>query len=230
MIDLTPELVLAMWAAGLAASAAVVVWWRIVGVGFVWLAGGVVLLFGAGAALIDGSTPLWAGCALATAATLLGRRPVPAIALFTAAAVAYLAVPVQEGGLLLAVTGSLAIGATTAVMLLGHWYLVDPRLPRWAIRRLDMAAGVGVFADVAVLIGRGALGWDSEDAVIGITFLALAAFSVVLLVGVWFSLGEPSYSGVMAATGLSYLAVLTVFGAGVLGRALLDTSGVTPLG
>jgi hypothetical protein len=39
---------------------------------------------------------------------------------------------------------------------------------------------------------------------------------------VWSSLGEAGYSGVMAATGLSYLAVLTAAGAAVIGRLLVD--------
>lgn len=38
------------------------------------------------------------------------------------------------------------------------------------------------------------------------------------------ALREPAYSAVMAATGLSYLAVLTVIGAGVAGRALVAES------
>ena len=41
------------------------------------------------------------------------------------------------------------------------------------------------------------------------------------IAGVIFSLKEPGYAGVMAATGLSYLAVLTAFGVAVLGRMLV---------
>lgn len=230
MIDLTPELVLGLWAGGLAGAAAAVAWWRIVGSGFIWLAGGVVLLFGATAAVVDGSPALWIASGLATVATLAGRRAPVAAAGFAAAGIAYLVVPVRDGGVVLGVSGALAIGGTTAVMLLGHWYLVDPRLPRWALRRLNVAAAVGVVADAILLIVDGALVWEPEDGVIGLAFVALAAFSLLLLVGVWFSLGEPSYSGVMAATGLSYLAVLTVFGAATLGRALLDAGGVGPAG
>ena len=55
-------------------------------------------------------------------------------------------------------------------------------------------------------------------------FGGLAAMSVLLMIGVWYSLKEPSYPGVMAATGLSYLAVLTSLGATALGRTLLDGS------
>jgi hypothetical protein len=41
------------------------------------------------------------------------------------------------------------------------------------------------------------------------------------MAAVFFALRERGYSGVMAATGLSYLAVLTSIGSAVLGRALL---------
>ena len=50
-VDVTPALVLAMWASGLAAGAAVVARWRIVGPGFAWLSGGVTLMLGIPAAL-----------------------------------------------------------------------------------------------------------------------------------------------------------------------------------
>ena len=43
----------------------------------------------------------------------------------------------------------------------------------------------------------------------------------LLVAAVWFSLKEPAYSGVMAATGLSYLGVLTAFGVVVVGRLLI---------
>ena len=61
-----------------------------------------------------------------------------------------------------------------------------------------------------------------DGGVTGWAFVVLAATSFVLMVAVWFALNEPSYPGVMAATGLSYLAILTAIGAAVAGRALAD--------
>jgi len=40
-VDLSPSVVLATWAAGVAGAVAVVVQWRVVGAGFVWLGAGV---------------------------------------------------------------------------------------------------------------------------------------------------------------------------------------------
>ena len=52
----------------------------------------------------------------------------------------------------------------------------------------------------------------------GIAYLMLALGTIGLAVMVWFSLAEKGYEGVMAATGLSYLATLTVLGAVFLAR------------
>ena len=60
--------------------------------------------------------------------------------------------------------------------------------------------------------GEGALRW---------AFLGLAGMGILMMVGVWFSLKEKGYEGVMAATGLSYLAVLTTLGSVAMGRFLL---------
>ena len=58
-----------------------------------------------------------------------------------------------------------------------------------------------------------------------IAFWVLMATSVVLMAAVIGSLRYPAYAGVMAATGLSYLAVLTTLGGMFLGRALVAGLG-----
>lgn len=57
-------------------------------------------------------------------------------------------------------------------------------------------------------------------------FWVLMVTSVVLMVAVIAALRYPAYSGVMAATGLSYLALLTTLGAVFVGRAV--TAGLGP--
>jgi hypothetical protein len=113
-------------------------------------------------------------------------------------------------------------------MLLGHWYLVQPGLGREPIRELVRLAAPAVALDVALLLVptgmvsvlngtiddgyQGLLGW----------IWAVSAFSTLALLGVtWLALKERSYSAVMAATGLLYLAILTAVGTDVLARALL---------
>ena len=126
------------------------------------------------------------------------------------------------------VVGALFLGAVSDAMLLGHWYLVQPGMPRkllnqltnallvvWPIEVLVMLLPTGM---MSVLTGTIDDGWNG---VLGWFWLACASLTGVLA---WFTraaLRERSYSAVMAATGLSYLAILTGFGTDLIARALL---------
>jgi hypothetical protein len=115
------------------------------------------------------------------------------------------------------ISGAIALGGITAEMLLGHWYLVDPKLPRRSLKILAAIGAVGIAVDT-VLVQV----YSVDSSVISpAVLIGLGATTVVLMVGVWFSLRVPSYTGVMAATGLSYLATLTALGAVVIGRAVI---------
>lgn len=203
-----------MWAAGLCLVAAVVARWGIVGPGFLWLIGGL----GFGVGIAAGLASPWGvgGLACAAAGVVLAQRPSIAAVAFGAAGAAFLTVAILGDSLLPALTGTLALGGITGEMLLGHWYLVDPRLPRWALRRLDAAGAAGVVADMAVAAVRGTLRAPTD--MFGAALAGLGGLTLVLAAGVWFSLREKGYAGVMAATGLSYLATLTVLAVVFLAR------------
>jgi hypothetical protein len=124
------------------------------------------------------------------------------------------------GGFIPALSATAALGGVTGEMVLGHWYLVDPRLPRWTLRSLAYAGIIGLVADSLVVAIAGLPGGGAT-----IAYWVLAVTSVVLMAGVLGSLKYPAYSGVMAATGLSYLAVLTTLGAVFLGRVLVAGLG-----
>lgn len=194
-------------------------YWAVVGPGYNWLLSGLIVTIGVATAFAGNAALGAVATAAALAAGLLGRRHKPAAVLFAIAAATQLVVAAAEAGLVQAVTGAVLLGAMTSEMLLGHWFLVDPRLPRWSLRRLDLATGAGLVADVAVLAALGAV--TTGDGVMTAAFLALATMTGLLIAAVWFSLQEPAYSGVMAATGLSYLGVLTAFGVVVVGRLLV---------
>lgn len=217
-LTISPTVLLAMWAGGIAVAVAFVAWWRVVGPGFLWTAAGATLLAGAGSVL---SGP-WAivGLVSTLAAAALARRPTWAAAAFGIAGLGFLAHAVAQSELspVLTLTGAAALGGTTSEMLLGHWYLVDPRLPRWALRRLDGAGVLGLVADAGAVMVLGALGGGE---MLGWILVGLAVTSVLMMIGVWFSLAEKGYEGVMAATGLSYLSVLTALGTVALGRFLI---------
>lgn len=209
-----PVLLLAMWAAGLSLCAALVGWWKVARTGYLWLAGGVVVLVGLAAGFSEPVAVV--ALVLAAGGGLLARRPQLSAVAFAAAAVAFFVVGVERDSFIPVFTGAAALGGITAEMLLGHWYLVDPKLPRWVLKRLDLIAGAGVLADVVVAAVVGTL--PAPRDLMGVAYLMLAVTSLVLVVAVWYSLREKGYEGVMAATGLSYLATLTVLGTTFLAR------------
>ncbi len=205
-----------MWAAGIATGVAAVAAWQIVKRGFVLLGLGVAVLIGGAGAAAGAGWLGWVACVVALAAYLVRADRRAAIALGTAA-VLWAVAAANGGGWLAAVTGAVALGAVTAEMLLGHWYLIDPQLPRWALRRLALVGLAGVVVDVVMVLVRA----PADPFLSPALLVALAATGAVLLVGVLFAIRVPAYTGVMAATGLSYLAVLTTLGSVVLGRAVI---------
>jgi hypothetical protein len=124
--------------------------------------------------------------------------------------------------------GACFLGAVSDAMLLGHWYLVQPGLGRDPIRQLVKAVAVlWPFELVVYLIPVGMVSVlngtvdDGYGGLMGWMWVVAAITTIGLVVATWFALKERSYSAVMAATGLLYLAILTGFGMDVLPRALL---------
>lgn len=194
---------------------------QIVGPGFTWIAAGFAGLVGLGTWAIEGA--VWSRWALLVLVVGLvwARNRLLAGVLLVGAGVLFVADAAVLGPLLPAVSLAAALGGVTGEMALAHWYLVDPRLPRSVLRGLAIAGIVGLVADGVVL----ALIGDLTNSGPIIAFVALLATSIGLMVAVIGALRWPAYSGVMAATGLSYLAVLTSLGAVFLGRAIVGGAG-----
>ena len=107
------------------------------------------------------------------------------------------------------IAGALFLGAVTDTMLLGHWYLVQPGMSRAPLNELIIWAGVLCLADAAVwLLPTGLLSAGSDGLLVWF-WLVCAVATAGLLATTRLALREPRYSAVMAATGLSYLAVMT---------------------
>jgi hypothetical protein len=102
-------------------------------------------------------------------------------------------------------------------MVLGHWFLVDPKLPRWPLRRLAYFGIAGIAAEGV----RVALLPNGSLIVTPLVLTLLAALGLLLMVGVLYSLRVRSYTGVMAATGLSYLATITALAVAIISRPQL---------
>jgi len=215
-----PQFVLLAWAGGIAIAAGLVAFIKVVGPGFTWLAAPVAGLIGLAGVFGDGTWWARVGLILLILAVLWARNARAAGALLVTAGVALVVQASQTGAWAPAISATVALGGVTSEMLLGHWYLVDPRLPRWALRLLAIAGIAGLVLDATVLSVAGLPGGGAM-----VAYWVLMATSVVLMAGVIGSLRYPAYAGVMAATGLSYLAVLTTLGGVFLGRVLVAGAG-----
>jgi hypothetical protein len=132
-------------------------------------------------------------------------------------------------GLARLVVGACFLGAVSDAMLLGHWYLVQPGLGRDPIRELVKAVAIlWPFELVVYLIPVGMVSVlngsidDGYGGLMGWMWVVASVTTIGLVIATWFALKERSYSAVMAATGLLYLAILTGFGMDLLPRALLS--------
>lgn len=125
--------------------------------------------------------------------------------------------------------GAAFLGAVSDGMLLGHWYLVQPGLPRAPL--LELVRWVGYTWPVEVLLFLVPVGMvsvfngtidDAYGGMLGWFWAASAVTTIVLVIVTRAALKERQYAAVMAATGLLYLAILTAFGTDLVARALLS--------
>ncbi|MEO5901255.1 MAG: hypothetical protein ABIR68_14175 [Ilumatobacteraceae bacterium] len=124
--------------------------------------------------------------------------------------------------------GAAFLGAVTDAMLLGHWYLVQPGLPRRHLNDLIRAVGwTWPVEVVAMLLPTGMISvWtgavdDGWNGILAWMWAGCAVTTIVLVFVTRAALKERYYSAVMAATGLLYLAILTAFGTDLVARAVL---------
>ena len=126
------------------------------------------------------------------------------------------------------IVGAAFLGAVTDAMLLGHWYLVQPGMPRGPLLELVRWLGlVWPFEVLALLWPTGMVSVingsidDGYNGLMGWFWIACAVTTIVLVGVTRAALRERQYSAVMAATGLLYLAILTAFGTDLVARAVL---------
>ena len=251
MIRLDAATVLLQWAVGGLFFLWVTGRRREVGVGYGWLLRGSYLLVAAGslaAASVIGWVPardVAAGGVVVATAVALGvsivRRKAgptgypahldlvaPAIG-----AVGLVAGALDAGGndftaLLRTLAGAAFLGVVSDAMLLGHWYLVQPGLTRAPLLELVRCGMLVWPLEVAALFlptGMTAV-WSGEiddgyNGLLGWFWLPCAVGTLILFLVTRAALRERSYSAVMAATGLLYLAILTAFGTDLVARAVL---------
>ncbi|HUQ38904.1 MAG TPA: hypothetical protein VM030_02030 [Acidimicrobiales bacterium] len=251
MIDLDAGTVLLQWATGGLFFFWVTARRRVVGLGYGWLLRsvyGVIAVgsFAAGSAI--GGHPERDAVAMAVAAVALGlvgasfvhRRegldavhPHMDLIAPVFGLVGLVLASVDTGGpvalsLARTLVGALFLGAVTDAMLLGHWYLVQPGLSRAPLLELNKLVAIVWPFEIATLLWpvgmfsvfSGSID-DGYSGVLGYFWIACAITTIALCAVTAAALRERSYSAVMAATGLLYLAILTAFGTDLVAKAVL---------
>ncbi len=140
-----------------------------------------------------------------------------------------------EGVLLSFIAGTLALGLVNETMILGHWYLVSPKLPGKPLQELTLLLVVVLAVQGALLVLNAAIPareTPESAAVLAGSLGSNPAFWLRVSVGLVFPLALSFMAwrsslehSMMSATGLLYIAVGAVFVGEVLARGLLFVTG-----
>ncbi len=122
----------------------------------------------------------------------------------------------------------LTLGAVNAAMLLGHWYLVTPRLSPTPLRRMMWMALAALVVQV-VLFGL-ALVTVPGDAISGpmgpITWLRLLAGTLLPIVVTVLAMLASRAASLQASTGLLYIGLALVMAGSIAGASITYLTGV----
>ena len=131
------------------------------------------------------------------------------------------------------VAGSLALGLAAVGLMLGHWYLVTPRLPTRPLNEVTGLLVLVILTQIALLIAA-ATGPVDETPLGGRDKALLDNLAFWLRIGVglafplvlaWMAWASSRLGGMMSATGLLYLGTAAIFAGEIAARALLFDSG-----
>lgn len=175
---------------------------------------------------------------------LRGRRAAPlAVAGLVAAALVLVTGALSWGGgglgsvlLLVELTGlSAVLGGVWAAMILGHWYLVTPRLPEAPLVRFARWLGVALAVQVGLFVawigfGAGPSGTPAFTALVGpwalFVWLRLLVGIVFPLVVSWAAVQTARSRSMESATGLLYINVGTIAAGTILAAGLYFGAGL----
>lgn len=137
------------------------------------------------------------------------------------------------GTLLAFVVGGLVVGAVSMGMILGHWYLVTPRLPEKPLREMTFFLLVAMGVQALLLVPALALPRDTianavETPILENPFFWMRvggglAFPMLLT---WMAYDSSGVRAMQSATGLLYIAMVLVLSGEVLAKGLLFVSAV----
>jgi hypothetical protein len=130
---------------------------------------------------------------------------------------------------------SAALGGVWAAMILGHWYLVTPRLPEAPLIRFSRWLGFALAAEVALFVawlglGAGPAGTPAFGGLVGpwalFVWLRLLVGLVFPLVVSWAAVQTARSRSMESATGLLYINVGTIAAGTILAAGLYFGAGL----
>lgn len=181
-----------------------------------------VLAFAVGCvAYLFASLASWPRAAVAVATALVGLAALVALA----AAGGTRSAPLFAGQVVIA---AVALGAVNAAMLLGHWYLVTPRLSPAPLRRM-MWLLIGALAIQGVAFGAALLlvGTDPLTGGLGwLTWLRLGVGVLLPIGATVLALVASRAPSLQASTGLLYIGLALVMAGSIAGASISYLTGV----
>ena len=103
------------------------------------------------------------------------------------------------------------ISGIFSLMMIGHWFLVDPTISKEGMKKIAIVTSLQSLALIPLVqfdfINSGIV------PIYKLIIIFLYATTSILAFASYKSLNEKSYTGVMAATGLSYLSLIVSIGA-----------------
>jgi len=131
------------------------------------------------------------------------------------------------------IVGAVVLGAVTLGMILGHWYLVTPRLPEQPLREmifwLMIAMGVqAALITLALVLPRDEIANAVDTPILQNPFFWMRVGGGLLfpMLLVWMAFDSSGVRAMQSATGLLYIAMALVLCGEVLGKGLLFVSAV----
>ena len=96
-------------------------------------------------------------------------------------------------------------------MMIGHWFLVDPTISKQGMKRIALFCTLQSLTMIPLVFFE-FIGENIEDLFKNVILFLFLSTSILSFAS-FKSLGEKSYTGVMASTGLSYLSLKVSLGA-----------------
>ncbi|HEX5039283.1 MAG TPA: hypothetical protein VFW95_04035 [Candidatus Limnocylindria bacterium] len=125
------------------------------------------------------------------------------------------------------VLAALALGSVNAAMLLGHWYLVTPKLSPAPLRRLMVILVVTlVLQGIGFTIAFAIDGAELEGGIAVLTWLRLGVGILLPIVATILALLASNAASLQASTGLLYIGLALVMAGSIAGASLTYLTGV----